>query len=91
MYPEVDHSVFMEYDWSEFNKDAKEAIPINVTEPHGKEVDIHMFMDSNHAGDEVSCKFRSDFLIYLNPALVHWFSKKQPTVETLVFGAEFLP
>ena len=32
-YPEIDHSVFKECDWSEFHRGAKEAIPMNVQEP----------------------------------------------------------
>ena len=75
-YPEIDHSVFKECDWSEFYRDVKEAIPVNAPEPHGKEVDIRMFVDSDHAGDEVSCRSRSSFLMYVNTALVQWFSKK---------------
>ena len=49
-----------------------------------------MFADNNHAGDKVSCRSRSDFLMHANTALVQWFSKKPPTVETSVFGAEFV-
>ena len=49
-----------------------------------------MFVDSNHSGDKVSCRLRSDFLIYVNTALVQWFSKKQSTVKTSMFGAEFI-
>ena len=49
-----------------------------------------MFVDSDHAGDKVSCRSRSGFLMYVNTALVQWFSKKQSTVETLVFGAKFV-
>ena len=49
-----------------------------------------MFVDSDHAGDNVSCRSRSGSLIYMNMALVQWFSKKQSTVETSVFGAEFV-
>ena len=49
-----------------------------------------MFVDSDHAGDKVSCRSRSGFLIYLNTALVQWFSKKQSPVETSVFSAEFV-
>ena len=30
------------------------------------------------------------FFIFLNDALIQWFSKKQATVETSVFGAEFV-
>ena len=29
-------------------------------------------------------------MIYVNTALVQWFSKKQYTVETSVFGTEFV-
>ena len=29
-------------------------------------------------------------MIYLNMALISWLSKKQPTVESAVFGAEFV-
>ena len=47
-------------------------------------------MDSDHAGDKVSCRLRSGFLIHVNTALVQWFSKKQSQVETSVFGAEFV-
>ena len=54
LYPEIDHSVFKECDWSDFYRDAKEAIPVNTPEPHGKEVDIRMFVDNDHAGDKVS-------------------------------------
>ena len=42
-YPEIDHSVFRECYWSEFYRDANEAIPMNTPEPQGKEVDICMF------------------------------------------------
>ena len=49
-----------------------------------------MFVDSDHAGDKVSHRSMSGFLIYVNTALVQWFSKKQSKVETSVFGDEFL-
>ena len=38
--------------------------------PQGKEVDIRMFVDSDNAGDRVSCRSRSGFLIYVNTPLV---------------------
>ena len=49
-----------------------------------------MFVDSDHTGDKMSCRSRSGFLIYVNTTLVQWFSKKQSTVETSVFGTEFV-
>ena len=31
-----------------------------------------------------------DFLYFCNMALIDWVSKRQPTIETSVFGAEFV-
>jgi len=49
-----------------------------------------MFVDSDHAGDKLTRRSRTGFLIYINTALIQWLSKKQSTVETSVFGAEFV-
>ena len=57
--------VFKECDWSQFYRDEKEAVPVIAPEPQRKEVDICMFMDSDHAGDKVSHMLRKGFLIYL--------------------------
>ena len=35
-------------------------------------------------------RFRSGFFIFLNTALIQWFSKKKYTIETSVCGAEFV-
>ena len=86
-YPEINQSAFGKCDLSEFYRDAKETTPMNASEPQGKEVNICTFVDSNHAGDKVSFRSRRGFSIYVNMALVQWFSNKQSTVETSVFGA----
>mgnify|MGYP000061512350 CR=1 FL=1 len=39
-------------EWKEFYGDVTEAIPTNAPEPHGKEVDVRMMVDSDHAGDK---------------------------------------
>ena len=49
-----------------------------------------MFVDGDYAGDMVLCRSRICFLIYVNTALVKWFSWKQSTVEMSVFGAGFI-
>ena len=89
-YPEIDHNVFKKWDWSEFYRDAKEAVPMNAAEPWGKDVDICMFVDSDHAWLEVFHRSKSCFLICVNTALVQWFSKKQSSVESAVFGTKFI-
>ena len=67
-----------------------EAIPPDRPEPLGKAVDIRLIVDSDHAGCKRTRRSRTGFLIYCNLSLIIWLSKKQPTLETSVFGAEFV-
>ena len=47
-------------------------------------------MDSDHAGEKKTRRSRTVSLIFVNNALVTWQSKQQPTIESSVFGAEFV-
>jgi hypothetical protein len=67
-----------------------EAIPTNMPNPLGKEDDLRMMVDSDHAGDKQTRQSRTVFLIYCNMALIIWLSKRQPAIETSVFGAKFV-
>ena len=89
-YPEIGIDSFVDYDWREFYGDVKEAIPTNMPEPRGGSVCLRLFVDSDHAGDKRTRRSRSGYFIFLNSAPIMWLSKKQPTVETSVFGAEFV-
>jgi len=89
-YPTIDMTSFKECDWSSFYGNVQEAIPPNAPEPRGKDVDLRMFVDSDHAGDKRTRRSRTGFIIFLNMAPIVWFSKKQATIETSVFGAEFV-
>jgi hypothetical protein len=88
--PYVDETSFQECDWKDFYGDVREAIPTNAPEPRGESVHIRMYVDSDHAGEKRTRRSRSGFFVFLNCALVQWLSKKQPTIETSVFGAEFV-
>ena len=87
---DVDHSVFMKCDWTRYYWNVKEAVIMKAPAQRWKEVDICIFVDSDHAVDKKLCRSRSDFLIYVNTDLVQWYLKKQSTVETSVFGAMFV-
>ena len=89
-YPTIDLGDFVNCDWKDFYGDAQEAIPPNAPIPKGKEVDLRMFVDSDHAGEKRTRRSRTGFLIYLNMAPIAWYSKRQSTIETSVFGAEFV-
>jgi hypothetical protein len=65
-------------------------IPSDAPIPRGKEVDLRLFVDSDHAGEQFTRRSRTGFVTYLNMAPIVWFSKRQPTVESSVFGSEFV-
>ena len=88
--PDINLNNFPKYDWTEFYGDVKEALPPDMPEPLGKEVDLIMNVDSDHAGDKATRRSRSGLLIFMNMACIDWLSQKQPTIETSVFGAEFV-
>ena len=89
-YPDIDQDQFTTYDWTRFYGDVKEAIPDNAPSPLGKPVDLRMMVDADFANDKVRRRSRTGFFIFMNSALVMWLSKRQATVETSVFGAEFV-
>ena len=89
-YPMVKESDFPKQDWGKFYKIDKEAVPSNIPTSLGMEMVIRGYVDADHAGDKVTRRSRTGFIIFVNCAPVHWVSKKQAGVETSTFGSEFL-
>ncbi len=88
--PQIGMAVLKECDWKHFYGELKEAVPPNAPEPRGEVVDLRLFVDSSHADDVKTRRSRTGYFIYLNNAPIIWLSKKQATIETSVFGAEFV-
>jgi hypothetical protein len=89
-YTDVDMRAFIKKDWKPMYGDIKEAIPPNAPVTRGKAIGLHLFVDSDHAGEHFTRHSRTGFVLYLNMAPIVWFSKRQPTVESSLFGAEFV-
>ena len=89
-HPKLDERAFKVYDWCDFYRDAKEAIPDDMPRPRGSIVSTHCFVDSDHAGDKVTRRSQTGILIFVNRAPIIWYSKRQNTVETSTFGSEFI-
>ena len=51
-YPIVNKKDFIECNWSEMYGNVKEPILPNAPEPRGREVELQMFIDADHAGDQ---------------------------------------
>jgi hypothetical protein len=88
-YPSVNKSWFKQYNWFDFYRDAKEAIPPNMTEERGHSVITSCFVDANHAGNTKDRRSQTGILLFINKAPIQWYSKRQTTVESSTFGAEF--
>jgi hypothetical protein len=73
---------FPKYTWTEFYSDVEETIPSDMSTPLGKDLDVRITCDSDHAGEKRTRCSCTDFLIFCNMALIDWVSKKQATIET---------
>ena len=52
---------FPQFDWTAFYGDVEEAIPVDMSELLGKDVDVRMMCDSDHAWGQTDQTF------------THWF------------------
>ena len=77
-------------DWKEFYGDVVEEVAPFIPEPLGNAVDIHCFVDADHAGNLLTRRSHTGIIIFVQNAPVLWYSKKQNTVESSSFGSEFV-
>jgi hypothetical protein len=90
--PQVDTSAFPKQDWTYStmsDEEMKEVLPPNMPKPRGKGFIIRCFVDADHAGDEITRRSRTGFIVYINNAPVYWYSKRQGSVESSTYQAEF--
>ena len=87
---DIQYEIFSQQDWeaSEFGS-LEEEVPVDAPNPRGMGFTMVAYVDSDHAGEIVSRRSRTGFIIYLNNSPIYWISKKQAGVETSSFGAEF--
>ena len=90
--PVIDELLFERKDWasSEFGGVGGEILPPNRPEPCGLGFTMKAKVDANHAGDSMTRRSRTGFIIYLNCAPIDWMSKKQTSIESSSFVSEFI-
>ena len=86
-YPDVNIDTLPKHDWTKFYGDSKEAMPPDMPEPLGKEVVISFFVYADHAGEKLTRRSHSAFIIFLQMAPIYYCLKRQYTVETSNFGS----
>ena len=88
MYQDINMKDFKECDWKLMHGDVKKAKLMNAPDQRGKPVDLHLYVDLDHAGKLLTRCSCAGFFIFLNSAPIVWYSKHQSIIENSVFGAE---
>ena len=74
----------------DFYGEVKEELPANMPEPHGNPVTISAFVDANHTGNVIMHHSHTGILIFVQNTPIIWFSKRQNTVKSSMFGSELV-
>ena len=90
-YPWIYQNQFERQDWwhNVYGDSLSEDLPPNMPEPRGLGFVLSTYIDSDHAGNTITRRSRTGFLVYFNSDLIHWMPKKQNSIETSSFGSEF--
>ena len=88
-HPKISERMFKQYDWSDFYRDATEAIPSDMPWPRGNPMSTHCFVDASHGSDRATRRSQTGILLFCNKAPINLHSKGQNTVEASTFGSEF--
>jgi hypothetical protein len=83
---EVDHNLI---DFVEQYQYAREEIDPRFPKSIGKELDVSIFFDSDHAHDKVTRRSMSGVIVVVGSTPITWKSKRQGAVQTSTYGAEF--
>ena len=89
-YPDIDIDQFPKKEWKHHYGSMKEEVTDDCPRPLGKELIIRAYVDADFAGDQLTRRSRTGFIVMVNSSPVYWYSKKQAVCETSSFGSEFL-
>jgi len=59
----------------------QEELPSKMPKARGNLVPISAFVDANHAGNKVTRRLHTGIILFVQNALIVWYSKRQNTVE----------
>ena len=80
-----------EYDsWQEFYPDAEDEDPPKMPKPKGPSARITVYVDADHAHDQLTRRSVTGIILFVNNTPVKWVSKRQKTVKTSTYGSELV-
>jgi hypothetical protein len=68
----------------------EELIPVDIPEPLGEMVILSHYADANLYHDLITGRAVTGIIHFMNQTPIECYSKKQATVETATYGAEFV-
>ena len=89
-YPDVNEEAFPKQDWSKFYGDVSEEKPPNAPEELGNEFLMRAYVDSDHAGEKLTRRSRTGFIVYLNSALTGLQRSRWP-LKRVLLAVNLLP
>ena len=75
-YLTIDMNVFKPKDRKSFYGNIEESIHSNAPEPHGKDVDLQLYVDSDHAGEKRMHRSRTGFFVFMNTSKEQYLENK---------------
>ena len=76
--------------WNEAYPNIKEEIPLDMPKPKGKPVRITVYVDADHAHDQITRRSITGIIVMINKTPVRWICKRQKTVESSTYGSELV-
>ena len=67
-YPKIDMLSFKEHEWTNFYGEVEDTVPPNVPKAQGKEVNICLYVNLDHANDRWIRRSRTEYFVFLNMA-----------------------
>ena len=74
------------HQYHDFQEEIDDRLPVEKM----KELSITIFCDSNHGHDKRTGKSISGIIVFVGRTPIYWSSKRQSSVQTSTFGAEFI-
>jgi hypothetical protein len=90
-YPDIDQTAFPSFEWTEFYGNVEKAVPPDMPPPLGKDVDLRMMVDSDHAEEKRTQCSRTGFIIFYNLAPIMWLSSSKGILKLQFLVLNSLP
>jgi hypothetical protein len=87
-YPDInEHDMSKKRNWNQFYGMTKEDVLGLIPRPLGEELIVQAFMDADFAGEKLTQRSRTGFVIVLNNAPIYWFTKKKVQLRQALLEA----